>query len=103
MDLTKHVNTEVTEPIPTTKVSWKERIVQYLLDVPEHAATKKELLEKTDPSYDESNLDKRLHCLESQLFYAKRDLKAALIKEDDKVVLKGVYANDDRTEIYPLK
>ena len=80
---------------------WKHRIVEFMANRKEPAASVEEILKATDPKYNGENLSKRRHCLTSQLTYLRQD-EGIVTKtlDDEKIVLLGVKRED---KVIPFK
>ena len=92
MKLEEMVDMKKEVAVADTSVSFKDRIVKYLLDQKGFAAPVEQLLKDIDPKYDGSNFSKRKHCLDSQKTYMKQDLNvyASYVDEGKTMQLDGL-------------
>ena len=85
--------TSSTEP-------WKERIVNFLIQREDPLATYEEILQATDPKYNETNYESRKHSLDSQFTYIRKDLNIVTKRVDDRIAVLGVIKED---KVIPFK
>jgi len=109
-DLTKMVDEKKTVAAKSNS-SWKDRILEYLLEQPDKTATVIDVLKATDDKFVEGqNLTKREHCLASQRTYMKDmfadDKKVpyfGIAAESTDGIMKLVGVYKDANTIHPFK
>ena len=79
--------------VKTSTVSWKQLIIEHMINQPEAMQSIKSVLRATDSKFkdDESNYRERKKCFESQMTYIRQDVGIHILRDaDDNVALVGL-------------